>query len=77
MGSTTLPALLHISNMHSTTVVLPIKYYTAMHDRDDLIEYNAEEYNTYQKVNRLFAEKLQQIAQPDDLIWVHDYHFSA
>lgn len=48
-----------------------------MHDRDDLIEYNAEEYNTYQKVNRLFAEKLQQIAQPDDLIWVHDYHFSA
>lgn len=46
-----------------------------MHDRDDLIEYNAEEYNTYQKVNRLFAEKLQQIAQPDDLIWVHDYHF--
>lgn len=47
----------------------------AMHDRDDLIEYNAEEYNTYQKVNRLFAEKLQQIAQPDDLIWVHDYHF--
>lgn len=47
----------------------------AMHDRDDLIEYNAEEYNTHQKVNRLFAEKLQQIAQPDDLIWVHDYHF--
>lgn len=27
MGSTILPALLHISNMHSTTVVLPIKYY--------------------------------------------------
>ncbi len=36
--------------MHSTTVVLPIKVlWPAMHDRDDLIEYNAEEYNTYQR----------------------------
>ncbi|MDV7706349.1 trehalose-6-phosphate synthase [Acinetobacter pittii] len=47
----------------------------AMHHRDDLIEYDAEEYNTYQKVNRLFAQKLKELAQPEDLIWVHDYHF--
>ena len=47
----------------------------AMHERADLIECNAEEYETYQQVNRLFAEKLKDIAQPDDVIWVHDYHF--
>lgn len=47
----------------------------AMHDREDLIEYDSQEYNTYQKVNRLFAEKLKQLAQPEDIIWIHDYHF--
>lgn len=47
----------------------------AMHDRADLIEYHPEEYDVYQQVNRLFAQKLQQIAQPEDMIWIHDYHF--
>ena len=47
----------------------------AMHSRADLIEYNAEEYEVYQQVNRLFAQKLKHIAQPDDMIWIHDYHF--
>ena len=47
----------------------------AMHDRADLIQYNAEEHEVYQQVNRLFAQKLQQTAQADDIIWIHDYHF--
>lgn len=47
----------------------------AMHDREDLIEFEPEEFETYQDVNRLFAEQLNQIAQPEDIIWVHDYHF--
>jgi len=47
----------------------------AMHDRDDLINYKPEEFKTYQEVNRLFAHQLYEIAQPDDVIWVHDYHF--
>lgn len=47
----------------------------AMHERADLIYYDTEEYQTYQQVNRLFAEKLHEIAQPEDVIWVHDYHF--
>ncbi|WP_411688935.1 alpha,alpha-trehalose-phosphate synthase (UDP-forming) [Acinetobacter indicus] len=47
----------------------------AMHDRSDLIEYSTDEYLTYQEVNRMFAEQLQAIAEPDDVIWVHDYHF--
>ncbi|WP_419820229.1 alpha,alpha-trehalose-phosphate synthase (UDP-forming) [Acinetobacter sp.] len=47
----------------------------AMHERADLIEFKSEEYASYQQVNQFFAEKLYEIAQPDDLIWVHDYHF--
>lgn len=47
----------------------------AMHDREDLIEYNPKEFKTYQDVNRLFATKIAEFAQPDDLIWVQDYHF--
>lgn len=47
----------------------------AMHDRADLIAYRSEEFDSYQDVNQLFAQKLQRIAQPDDMIWVHDYHF--
>lgn len=47
----------------------------AMHDRQDLIEYQAEQYITYQKVNQMFAQQLYQVAQADDLIWIHDYHF--
>ncbi|TCB50748.1 trehalose-6-phosphate synthase [Acinetobacter sp. ANC 4779] len=47
----------------------------AMHNREDLIEYKSEEFKTYQQVNRLFAQQLSKIAHPDDIIWVHDYHF--
>lgn len=47
----------------------------AMHEREDLIEFKAEEFKTYQEVNRLFALELKKISNPDDMIWVHDYHF--
>lgn len=47
----------------------------AMHYRSDLIEYNAEEYAGYQQVNYLFAKKILEIAEPEDTIWIHDYHF--
>src|SRR5690606_29992293 len=29
----------------------------------------------YKRVNRLFADQMLRVAQPEDLIWVHDYHF--
>lgn len=47
----------------------------AMHERQDLIEYQQAEFDTYQQVNALFAQQLSATAQPDDVIWVHDYHF--
>ena len=46
-----------------------------MHDRADLIDYQHDEYQTYQQVNALFAKKISEFAAPDDLIWVQDYHF--
>jgi trehalose 6-phosphate synthase/phosphatase len=31
-------------------------------------------WNEYVRVNRMFADAILEIARPDDLIWVHDYH---
>ena len=38
-------------------------------------EYNREWLTEYLKVNGRFAEKLLPMLEPDDIIWVHDYHF--
>lgn len=32
------------------------------------------EWEAYRKANRLFAEKVLEIYQPGDTIWIHDYH---
>lgn len=47
----------------------------AMHDRKDLIEFKQQQFDCYQDVNLMFAQKLQRVAHPQDTIWVHDYHF--
>ena len=46
-----------------------------LHERVDLISQAPEDYAGYQTVNHLFAKQLQKIIEPDDVIWVHDYHF--
>lgn len=46
-----------------------------LHERTDLISQAPEDYTGYQAVNRLFASQLKKVVQPDDVIWVHDYHF--
>jgi len=38
------------------------------------MRYSHEEHEAYENVNRLFASKLAPLLQPQDLIWVHDYH---
>jgi trehalose 6-phosphate synthase len=40
----------------------------------DAMRYQDEEYEAYQRVNRRFAQLLQPHLEPDDLVWVHDYH---
>ncbi|WP_120997987.1 alpha,alpha-trehalose-phosphate synthase (UDP-forming) [Stutzerimonas urumqiensis] len=44
------------------------------HYRIDLARYNREEYEGYRRVNAMLAEKLKPLLQPDDIIWIHDYH---
>ncbi len=44
------------------------------HYRIDLTAYDRSFGEGYDRVNRRFAESLAPLIEPDDLIWVHDYH---
>jgi trehalose 6-phosphate synthase len=44
------------------------------HYRLDLADFDAGYIDGYRRVNRMFAHKLMPLLQPDDVIWVHDYH---
>ncbi len=46
-----------------------------LHSRADLLEHDPWAAEVYRQVNRRFAELVRRVAQPGDLIWVHDYHF--
>jgi trehalose 6-phosphate synthase len=45
-----------------------------LHNRPDLIDFDAVDYRTYRAVNRRWAEALAQRLHADDVVWVHDYH---
>jgi trehalose 6-phosphate synthase len=45
------------------------------HYRLGLIEFKRSDYEGYQAVNARFAAALVPLLRPDDIIWVHDYHF--
>lgn len=45
-----------------------------LHYRIDLTEFTRRDLTGYFRVNRHFASELSKILEPDDLIWVHDYH---
>lgn len=44
------------------------------HDRVDLAEYERGFAGGYQRVNERFAETIRPLIEPDDAIWVQDYH---
>ncbi len=46
----------------------------AFHYRLDLMDFQTHHFQQYLEVNRQMATFLSQIAGPDDLIWIHDYH---
>ncbi|URN97778.1 alpha,alpha-trehalose-phosphate synthase [Leclercia adecarboxylata] len=46
----------------------------AFHYRLDLVKYKREAWEGYQRVNGLLADKLLPLIQPDDVLWIHDYH---
>jgi trehalose 6-phosphate synthase len=45
-----------------------------LHYRLDLAEYSSLDLTGYLRVNDHFADQLHKVLQPDDVIWVHDYH---
>ncbi|MBI4428638.1 MAG: bifunctional alpha,alpha-trehalose-phosphate synthase (UDP-forming)/trehalose-phosphatase [Ignavibacteriales bacterium] len=36
--------------------------------------YQPDMWQQYKKVNQVFAQALLEVVQPDDLVWIHDYH---
>ena len=54
---------------YSNAVLWPV-----FHDRLDLAQFEAGYYQRYLEVNRRFAQALYPLLQPDDTIWIHDYH---
>jgi len=39
-----------------------------------LVDYSEEAWDTYVRINRIFSDVVADVARPDDLVWVHDYH---
>ncbi len=39
------------------------------------VAYEEDYWDSYERVNRIFCDKVLEAAGPDDLVWVHDYHF--
>jgi trehalose 6-phosphate synthase len=54
---------------YSNGVLWPVFHY-----RLDLADFDAGYIDGYRRVNRLFAARLMPLLEPDDVIWVHDYH---
>jgi trehalose 6-phosphate synthase len=54
---------------YSNGVLWPVFHY-----RLDLADFDAADIEGYRRVNRHMAHKLFALLQPDDIIWVQDYH---
>ncbi|WFL77786.1 trehalose-6-phosphate synthase [Altererythrobacter arenosus] len=57
-------------NGYANSTLWPLFHY-----RIDLTEYSRETGKGYERVNDLFANAAAPLIEPDDLVWVHDYHF--
>ncbi|GAA0280683.1 alpha,alpha-trehalose-phosphate synthase (UDP-forming) [Alteraurantiacibacter aestuarii] len=56
-------------NGYANSTLWPLFHY-----RIDLTEYEREFGKGYERVNERFAQSVQPLIEPDDLVWVHDYH---
>ncbi len=45
-----------------------------LHYRIDLAEYDRSFAGGYERVNERFADTVAPLIEPDDLVWIHDYH---
>lgn len=44
------------------------------HLRLNLVEYQRRYFEIYRRTNAAFAERVARLVEPDNLIWIHDYH---
>jgi trehalose 6-phosphate synthase len=56
-------------NGFANRVLWPILHY-----RLDLAEFSRRDLSGYRRVNALFANQVNELLRPDDVVWVHDYH---
>lgn len=56
-------------NGFSNKVLWPLFHYLL-----GFIQYRRADFQSYRRVNATFARKLTPLLEPDDIIWVHDYH---
>ncbi len=55
---------------YSNSVLWPI-----FHHRSDLLKVRNTDFRAYAAVNARVARAIAAIIEPDDMIWIHDYHF--
>ncbi|MEM0986069.1 MAG: trehalose-6-phosphate synthase [Pseudomonadota bacterium] len=55
---------------YANKVLWPVFHY-----RIDLADFDADAFNTYAAVNQRIASIIGDRLEPDDVVWVHDYHF--
>jgi trehalose 6-phosphate synthase/phosphatase len=56
-------------NGFSNSLIWPLFHYFPSY-----AEYNELHYKAYKTINEEFAKTIRGIAQPEDVVWVHDYH---
>ncbi len=52
----------------SNKTIWPLFHYFTQY-----VDYNKSSWEAYRRVNEAFSKKVLEIAQPDDIIWIHDY----
>ncbi|AZQ69000.1 trehalose-6-phosphate synthase [Silicimonas algicola] len=55
---------------YSNSVLWPLFHY-----KPDLIDLHDGYFDRYAEVNRRVAKMVADVLEPDDLLWIHDYHF--
>ncbi|WP_226698956.1 alpha,alpha-trehalose-phosphate synthase (UDP-forming) [Qipengyuania gaetbuli] len=56
-------------NGYANSTLWPLFHY-----RLDLAEYERETGKGYERVNERFAQMLEPLVEPEDVVWIHDYH---
>lgn len=46
-----------------------------LHHFPSLVQFDPEDWNAYVSANEAFRDEIVKHLQPDDLVWIHDYHF--